>query len=239
MKRLRGILLSVLTALTLAFAPAMAGYCGIVNFDEEQAADEYVNLAGTTIYFETGVTQEQLYDAALAWVLVPESVMSGLVQYDVAIYLSATAFSDPDESYYVTGETHYPAYVCYASDYSIAEVQGSAYVICTTSDEIITETLLHEIGHVFDGVIATRRAGTIQNQSAFTLSRQPDWLAIYSTYGEALAGMDQSTAANMYDPAEAFAEAFRLYCSDPETLYAAVPEAYAYVEQALTLYAAE
>lgn len=237
MKRVRSAAAAILTAVMLSFLPSAAGYCAIVNFDVETASEEYNNLEGSVIYYENGVNADELYAAASAWVQIPSSVLTALYEYDCRIYLSCSAISDPEERSYVTGETHYPAFICDARDLSIVAAQGQAYVVCITADTDISTTVLHEIGHLFDGVIATRRSGYIRNNSAFTLSSSDEWLALYTQYKDAMSKMDTNASMNMYSTAEAFAEAFRLYNSRPEALQSAAPGVYEYVRAAIEQYA--
>ena len=102
-------------------------------------------------------------------------------------------------------------------------------------DAEISMTVPHECGHAFDG-IASYITG--KYTSDYGISSTQEWRNIFSKNAGALASIDTRMSNFVNQGAtEAFAEAFRLYCTNPNGLNAACPEVYNFIGTQIAKYA--
>lgn len=102
-------------------------------------------------------------------------------------------------------------------------------------DAARADTYLHECGHALDA-IAEYITGYFQGP--YPISNSAEWQDLYAKYGFIMSSFDSTAYQNMYNATEAFAEAFRLYFSYPQLLYANCPEIYDFVTQQIKVYTA-
>ena len=102
-------------------------------------------------------------------------------------------------------------------------------------DAIISITVPHECGHAIDG-IAGYITGKYTGEHA--ISDTSEWRTLYAANSARLSSIDANAAANVPRSAsEGFAEAFRLYCTNPNGLNAACPEVYNFIGAQIAKYA--
>lgn len=102
-------------------------------------------------------------------------------------------------------------------------------------DSVISATIPHECGHALDGM-----AGYITGKytGEHGISDTSEWINLYSTNAAKLSSFDAFAATNVPQArSEGFAEAFRLYCTNPSGLKAACPEVYNFISAQIAKYA--
>lgn len=102
-------------------------------------------------------------------------------------------------------------------------------------DAEISLTIPHECGHAFDGIASYITGKYVGN---YGISSTPEWKNILNKNSSSLASIDARTRNFVNQGAnEAFAEAFRLYCTNPNGLKAACPEVYNFISAQIAKYA--
>lgn len=195
---------------------------------KNQADSYYTQIPGTMLYVTQGAAANAATHTA-TYCQIPFNILVKMTADNCKIYLDTLA----EEGSYIGGvasgaytQTQYkivgktltpiaPSYVEIISDYSVAHKDMS---------------LVHEIGHYVDD----KAFGGPTTATVYQLaSTQPTWTDIYTRNAAAVASMGKEAAANAYDPAECFAEAFAWYVKAPATLQKAAPEVFNYIAAAV------
>ena len=102
-------------------------------------------------------------------------------------------------------------------------------------DTAINDTLPHECGHVLDA-IAGYITGKYKGEHGITSTSE--WNTLIARNISSLKSIDgRANYVASFDNEEAFAEAFRLYCTNPNGLKNACPEVYNFIAAQITKYA--
>ncbi len=180
----------------------------------------YQNVAGTPIYYTSGVSQSKIDMAVAEYQILPDVVKNKMSTYGVLIYMYPSSMEADDVDGSFIAVTHSGVWAW----------QGSETVfnldppwIDIHSNRMNSGTVVHEAGHVMDhlyepGVTASA-------------SRADEFQQLYSAYKGALAAVDSSTRSNTYIAEEAYAESFRLYLTNRAALDRVSPQLSEYIER--------
>ena len=223
MKNPANISAAVLMAAILTLTPSLSGFCGITNWSLETAAATYTALSGTPLRYESTVSEEDLQTALFGWYEVPKGLRDAISEIGTVIYISDSASSDSNA---VGCSGNY-----WKKTNSVYTIKLS-YVVVRTQNDDISETVLHELGHVFD-----RAVTLLAKQDGTSASESEERIQIYNKNAENLIKIDLAASQNMYNCYEAFAETFRLYIEEPDLLMSASPEAFEFMRNLISKYA--
>lgn len=114
----------------------------------------------------------------------------------------------------------------------VVSVQKPQVYIYTDSNSAII--IPHEFGHVLDCMGGYRTGKYVEGG----ISGSQDWKAVLNKNANALRSIDSHANTSVGQGAnEAFADAFRLYCTNPNGLNAACPEVYNFIGAQIAKYA--
>ena len=162
---------------------------------------------------------------------LPENVRNLLRKEGVKIYYTDGV---PWTQRGGVGITKTPIVSYYEGSNKIVRVDQKAKVY-VYSDAEMSLTVPHECGHALDSI-----AGYITGKYVgdYGISSTQEWKNIFNKNSRALASID-ARIGNFVNQGvtEAFAEAFRLYCTNPNGLNAACPEVYSFISAQIAKYA--
>lgn len=94
------------------------------------------------------------------------------------------------------------------------------------------DAVIHEFGHQLDYYAVAKQE--YYDYSSYGISETSEWAYYYATYAAKLKKIDGLARSNMYNAAEAWAEAVRLLYSKPDKLIAVSADLYNYVVAQIT-----
>lgn len=215
----------VATFLSLFLLLSVTSYA----YDPANSGISYSPTSDSMIYTNT----QNFNQGAIvnAFNTLPESVRNLLRKEGVKIYYTDGV---PWTQRGGVGITKTPIVSYYEGSNKIVRVDQKAKVY-VYSDAEMSLTVPHECGHAFDSI-----AGYITGKYAgdYGISSTSEWKNILNKNSSSLASIDARTRNFVNQGAnEAFAEAFRLYCTNPNGLNATCPEAYNFISAQIAKYA--
>lgn len=210
----------VATFLSLFLLLSVTSYA----YDPANSGISYSPTSDSMIYTNT----QNFNQGAIvnAFNTLPESVRNLVRREGIKLYYTEGVTSGYDG--YTTD-----AVIAYStpSNKVVSVKQKPSIYLYTTSYSMIV--IPHEYGHVLDG-ISSYATGYIKDG----ISATKEWQNILSRNADALKSIDAHANASVGLAAnEAFAEAFRLYCTNPNGLNAACPEVYNFISAQIAKYA--
>lgn len=217
-KRIKTSILSVILGLSVimtSFIPASAAtgsYAQAFSQTVKNIKKEYVNL--------------------------PSYITHKIKSYGVKIYihrLGADAIIDGGRDLsYNSAESHNFIYKYNEKTGEILEILEPGYIDIYVVDgiEYVPGTLTHEIAHELDYI-----KGFEDNWAGHVCgySESNEWLYMYESDAEKMYLIDQMAYENVpVSVEEGFAEAFRLYFTNPQTLKYYCPNSYNYIDELIT-----
>lgn len=188
----------------------------------ESSLDNMDNTANSMVDYVLNVT--------------PGDIWELFTQEGVNIYITQSVPSDArqsDSGHKYDGRC-YGATFSYNGSNKITKV-SSPVCIYIYSNALRADSYHHECGHALDD-IAEYITGYYQG--SHPISNSAEWQNLYATYGNTMAAFDGNASVNMYNAAEAFAEAYRLYFTYPGQLQSRCPEVYNFVGSQIAKYTA-
>ncbi len=162
---------------------------------------------------------------------LPESVRNLLRKEGVKIYYTDGV---PVSVREYNGIATMPIVRYYENSLKVVSVDKKADIYIY-SDANISTVIPHECGHAFD-FIAGYTTGKFIGEHGISSSNE--WNSICGRNYNVLGSIDAMASRNIQrGSAEAFAEAFRLYCTNPNGLKAACPEVYNFISAQIAKYA--
>ena len=141
--------------------------------------------------------------------------------------------------YYTNGVTN--GYDGYTTDAIISYNDNSKKVVSVQKPQVYVYTdtnstiiIPHEFGHVLDCMGGYRTGKYVEGG----ISGSQEWESVLGKNANALRSIDSHASASVAQGSnEAFAEAFRLYCTNPIALKNTCPEVYNFISAQITKYA--
>lgn len=222
MKQVKLIITSLLASIILFATPIYA-------YDPANSGISYSPTSDSMIYTNT----QNFNQGAIvnAFNTLPENVRNLLRKEGVKIYY--TEGVTREQRGYV-GTTVGFTISYYENTNKVVRVDQRARIYVYPDAEI-SLTIPHECGHAFDGIASYITGKYVGN---YGISSTPEWKNILNKNSSSLASIDARTRNFVNQGAsEAFAEAFRLYCTNPNGLKAACPEVYNFISAQIAKYA--
>lgn len=215
----------VATFLSLFLLLSVTSYA----YDPANSGISYSPTSDSMIYTNT----QNFNQGAIvnAFNTLPESVRNLLRKEGVKIYYT-DGISINERGYY--GCTISPNVSYYEGSNKVVSINKRT-AIYLYSDANIATTVPHECGHALD-CIAGYKTGKYIGE--YGISSGVEWNSIYSRNFSPLSSVDGMINYHVQKGAtEAFADAFRLYCTNPNGLKAACPEVYNFISAQIAKYA--
>lgn len=162
---------------------------------------------------------------------LPENVRNLLRKEGVKIYYTAGVGRDV-RSYDAVTITPIVSYNTGSKKVVSIDQRAKIYIY---QDTVMPDTIPHECGHVLDA-IAGYATGKYKGEHGITSTAE--WNSLIGQSLNRLKSIDgRANYVASFDNEEAFAEAFRLYCTNPNGLNAACPEVYNFISAQIAKYA--
>jgi len=162
---------------------------------------------------------------------VPEQLKALFQKEGVRIYYTA-GISMSERGYY--GCAVSPTVSYYSDSKKIVSVVKKPSIFIY-HDADIASTVPHECGHTLDH-IAGYITGTYKGE--YGISQSTEWNTLYNNNFNSLASIDAMINYHMQKGTiEAFADAFRIYCTKPDKLKNSCPDVYNYIASQIAKYA--
>lgn len=198
-------------------------------YDPTTSGITYAQTADSMIY--TNTPNVNIGAITNAFNTIPAPLRELFRREGVKLYFTAGVPMSVRSAY---GITKTPIVSYYEKSNKVVSVDSRA-AIYIYDDANINSTLPHEYGHALDGI-----AGYITNKyiGERGISSSTEWNTLYTKNFAALGSIDGSINYNIQKgAAEAFADTFRLYCTNPTALQNACPEVYNFVAAQINKYA--
>lgn len=222
MKQVKLIITSLLASIFLFSTPIYA-------YDPANSGISYSPTSDSMIYTNT----QNFNQGAIvnAFNTLPENLRNLLRKEGVKIYYT-DGVTREQRGYAGTTVGFTVSY--YENTNKVVRVDQRARIYVYPDTEM-SLTIPHECGHAFDG-IASYITGKYVGD--YGISSTQEWMNIFNKNSAALATVDARMSNFVNQGAnEAFAEAFRLYCTNPNGLNAACPEVYNFISAQIAKYA--
>lgn len=213
---------AILTSLFLIFS------VNVFAYDPVNSGINYTQTANGMVYTNTPNVNLDAINGALN--LVPEGIRNLCNKEGVKIYYTA-GISRAERSYY--GVTITPTVTYYNGSYKIASI-GQRVRIYVYDDAPFNTTIPHEFGHALDTISGYNTGKYI---GEYGISSSAEWQRLMAANKSALMNIDSHAAYTVpIDNDEPFAEAFRLYCTNPNGLKNACPDVYNFIAAQVAKY---
>jgi len=157
---------------------------------------------------------------------LPPGIKSLLEREGVKIYYSGTP-TNP------IGYTKTAVVTYYNNSHKVASIDSRAEIYIYSNSDY-PNTVLHECGHVFDSIVGYISGIYI---GEYGISSSKEWNTLYNGNYASLASIDGRINYIVQKGAsEAFAESFRLYCTNPNGLKNACPDVYNFIAAQIAKY---
>ena len=193
----------------------------VFAYDPVNSGINYTQTANGMVYTNTPNVNLDAINNALN--TLPSGVKSILEKEGVKIYYTdGVAWNDRGG----VGITVTPIVSYYDGSNKVVKINQRARIYIY-SDADISLTLPHECGHAIDSIYGYK-SGVYKGE--YGISSSPEWIDIFNRNSNSLSAIDARMRNFVSQGAmEAFAEAFRIYCVNPNALNNNCPEVYSFI----------
>ena len=200
----------------------------VFAYDPVNSGINYTHTANGIVYTNTANINLDAVNGALN--LVPEGIRNLCNKEGVKIYYTA-GISRAERNYY--GVTITPTVTYYNGSYKIASIDQRVRIY-VYDDAPFNTTIPHEFGHALDTISGYNTGKYI---GEYGISSSAEWQRLMAANKSALMSIDSHAAYTVpIDNDEPFAEAFRLYCTNPNGLKNACPDVYNFIAAQVAKY---
>ena len=206
----------------------MALSVNVFAYDPVNSGINYTQTANGMVYTNTANINLDAINGALN--LVPEGIRNLCNKEGVKIYYTA-GISRAERNYYARTIT--PNVTYYNGSKKVASINTRAKIYLF-DDAPLSTVIPHEYGHALDAISGYNTGKYI---GEYGISSSAEWQRLMAANKGALMSVDSYAAYTVpIDNDEPFAEAFRLYCTNPNGLKNACPDVYNFIAAQVAKY---